>query len=69
WVGTNADTVQGSKAIVQDGGAVQAQAFVGLKNVTDAVNLPVSSYAISTGVVIQDTGSVTIDEDSQLIII
>jgi hypothetical protein len=69
WAGNSSDTVQNSKAEVQEGGAVQAQAFVGRKEIDDAVSIPSKHYMISSGITIMPTGSVTVDSDSELLII
>lgn len=69
WLGNNANTIQGSLASVQDGGAVQASGFVGTKDITTAVELPNNHYMVATGLTIELTGSVTVGTDSELVLI
>jgi len=69
WDGDDLDTIKNSKAEVQIGGAIQAQSFVGRKEIDDIVLIPSKHYVISSGITIMPTGSVTIDVDSELIII
>lgn len=69
WSGNNSDTIQNSNAEVQVGGAVQAQGFVGRKEIDAAVLIPSKHYMISSGVTIMTGGSITIESDSEMIII
>jgi hypothetical protein len=66
---TTGKLIQDSKAYVQDGGGVQAQAFIGKKEITDAVDIPSKHYMIASGITITNTGSITISSDSELILI
>jgi hypothetical protein len=69
WAGNSSDSIQNSRAEVQEGGAVQAQAFVGRKEIDGPVSIPSKHYMISSGITIMSTGSVTVDSDSELLII
>lgn len=66
---TTGKLVQDSKALVQDGGAVQALGYVGKKEIDDAVVLPDKHYMIASGLTITLTGSITIGADSELLLI
>jgi len=67
--GTTGKLIQNSKAILQDGGAIQTQGYVGRKEINDAVVLPSKHYMIATGITITNTGSITIGSDSELLLI
>ena len=69
WNGTSGSIVQDSKALVQDGGAVQAQSFVGRKEIDDAVAIPQKHYMVASGLTIMNTGSISISQDSELILL
>jgi len=69
WDGTTGQLVQSSNASVQDGGAVQAQGFVGRKEIDDAVVIPDKHYMVATGIIITSTGSIQIGSDSELMLI
>lgn len=69
WSGVDSDTIQDSNAEVQDGGSVQAQGYVGRKEINDQVILPSKHYMISSGLTIMNNGSIVIGTDSELILI
>lgn len=68
WNGTSGNIVQDSAAVVQDGGGVQAQAFIFKKNIEDLVVIPPNHSMIATDLVI-DGGEIAIGEDAELVII
>jgi hypothetical protein len=67
--GITGKLIQNSLALVQDGGAAQAQGYVGRKEINDAVVLPSKHYMIATGLTIMTSGSITIGSDSELVLI
>lgn len=69
WAGNSSDTIQNSNASVQEGGAVQAQAFVGRKEINEAILIPSKHYMLASGVTIMANGSITVESDSELLII
>jgi hypothetical protein len=68
WDGTNGTLVQNSKAIVQDGGGIEAQAFLFHRNIQDTVLIPSEYSMIATDIVI-DSGEIIISADAELVII
>lgn len=68
WVGTNQDKIDSSKSSIQDGGGIQAQAFLFHRNIQDTVIIPSEYSMIATDVVI-DGGEIVINQDSELVII
>ena len=67
--GVTGTIIKNSSAIVQDGGAVQTQGFVGKKEIDDAVVIPNKHYMVATGLTITSTGSIQIGSDSELVLI
>lgn len=67
--GTTGSIIKNSSAILQDGGAIQTQGFVGKKEIDDAVVIPNKHYMIATGLTITTTGSIQIGSDSELVLI
>lgn len=67
--GITGTIIKNSSAIVQDGGAVQTQGFVGKKEIDDAVVIPNKHYMVATGLTITTTGSIQIGSDSELVLI
>jgi len=67
--GATGTIIQNSSAILQDGGAVQTQGFVGKKEIDDAVVIPNKHYMVATGLTITTTGSIQIGSDSELVLI
>jgi hypothetical protein len=66
--GLASDNVQDAIAELATG-ASGPQAFVGQKEITTAVVLPPKTYLIATGLVITATGSISIGQDSDLLLI
>jgi predicted outer membrane repeat protein len=67
--GTSGSVIKNSSALVQDGGAIQTQGFVGKKEIDDAVVIPDKHYMVATGLTITTTGSIQIGSDSELVLI
>ncbi len=67
--GTSGTVIQDSKALLQDGGAFQAQGYVGRKEIADEVIIPDKHFMVATGLTILNTGSVQIGADSELLLI
>lgn len=68
WNGTSGTIVQNSKAIVQDGGGIEAQAFLFHRIIQDTVLIQSDYSMIATDVVI-DTGEIIIESNAELVII
>ena len=69
WDGTTGTAVQNSAAILQDGGAHQAQGYIGRKEINAEVVIPAKHYMIASGLTIMSTGSISIGSDSELLLI
>ncbi len=68
WAGNNSDTIQGSKATIQDGGAILAQGFITRRIVDDVVTVPSGYSWITPEIELSDTGSIEIEDDTELIV-
>jgi hypothetical protein len=68
WAGNSSDTISGSKADIQDGGAVVAQAFITKKVINDNVTIDSDNVMITDGISIED-GELVIEEDGELVIV
>lgn len=68
WDGTTGNLIQNSKSILQDGGAIEAQAFLFHRNIQDLVTIPSEYSMIATDIVI-DGGELIINDDAELVII
>lgn len=66
--GITGKLVQDSKAYVQDGGAVQAQAFVGNREIIEDVVIPDKHTVIATDIVLL-TGNMILEGDAELFLI
>jgi len=69
WVGTNADTIENSKAYVQDGGAIEAQGFITRKLITDSIQINSNNVMITDGFSLELTGELVIESDGELVIV
>lgn len=69
WFGITGNQVQDSKAILQDGGGIVAQAFITRKMITDSVDVPSDSVMITDGLSIELTGELVIEADGEVVII
>lgn len=68
WNGTAGDVVQDSKAIVQDGGAIEAQAFLTNRVIDELVQIRTNYTMLASNIEIND-GELIIDQDGELVII
>lgn len=68
WDGTTGTVVKNSKAILQDGGGLEAQAFLFHRNIEDTVVIKSDYSMIATDLVV-DTGEIIIEDDAELVII
>lgn len=69
WIGTSADTVQGSKTLLQDGGGIEAQGFVTRTLITDQITIGSQQVMVSGGFSVEPTGELVIETDGELIIV
>ena len=68
WDGTTGNIIQDSKTLLQDGGGLQAQAFLFKKLIQDTVTIPSDYSMIATDLTI-DGGELIINGDGELVII
>jgi hypothetical protein len=68
WVGDNQDVIDGSKVIIQDGGGIEAQAFLFHRYIEDSVEIRNEFSMIATDIII-DGGEIIINSDAELVII
>lgn len=66
--GTTGKLIQNSKTILQDGGAIEAQAFITRTKITDDVLVRTDEAWIAPALELTLTGSVILEPDSELII-
>lgn len=66
--GTTGQLIQNSIAIVQDGGAIQAQAFLTNRVIDELVFIPPNYTMLASNIEIED-GEIVIDTDAELVII
>lgn len=69
WDGNNADTIKNSQAIVQAGGAIEAQGFITNRSVTGTVQVNTGQTWIAPSLVIEPGAVVVLASDAQLIIL
>lgn len=69
WFGTGGDTIQDSKTVVQDGGAIEAQGFITHRSITDLVVIPPGESWIAPSLELELTGSIELEPDGELIIV
>lgn len=61
--------IQDSLAILSDSGTIESRGFIGHKEIDTAISLPQKTYMVVSGLMITGTGSLFIDNDSNVIII
>lgn len=69
WNGITGEFLNDSKTKVQDSGAIEAQAFITRRNVTDAVTVGAGQTWVSPSIVVELTGSIVVDADGEIIIV
>lgn len=69
WNGTTGKIIQDSKTLVQDGGAIEAQAFITRRHITELVSIPNGSSMIAPSLELELTGSIELELDGELIIV
>ena len=69
WAGNSSDTIQNSKASVQEGGAVVAQGHITNKLVTDTVTIQSDHVMLTSGFSIEPTGELVIEADGELVVV
>lgn len=68
WNGITGDVVQDSKAIVQDGGAIEAQGFLTNRSIDELIQIRTNYTMLASNVEIND-GEIIIEQDGELLII
>ncbi len=69
WAGNSSDTVQNSKASVQEGGSVVAQGHITNKLIVDNVTIPSDHTMLTSGFSIEPTGELVIEADAELVVV
>ena len=70
WNGTGGNVVQdGPGTLVQDSGAISAQAFITTRSITGSVTLNCDQVMITDSFTIEPTGELVINSDSEVVII
>ena len=69
WQDTTGTTIENSLALVQDGGAVEAQGFISMRNVTATVTVNSGESWIAPSLILQPGSLVVLNPDSELIIL
>lgn len=69
WFGTGADTIQDSKTLVQDSGAIQAQAFIEDRQINGNVDVPTNYTWIADAIEMQPGASITMHPGSKIVIV
>lgn len=69
WNGTSGTVVQNSLGIVQDGGAIEAQAFLSIRTITGVVTVNNNESWIAPSIELTLTGSIVIESGGQVIIV
>ena len=69
WAGNSSDTIQNSQALVQDGGAIEAQGFITSKLITDTITIHGDQVMITSGFSIEPTGELVIEADGELVVL
>jgi hypothetical protein len=69
WNGTGGDLLQDSKTYVQDSGAIEAQAFITRRKITDQVVIGSDKAMITDGISIETDGELVIEADGELVIV
>lgn len=68
WASTDGTQIENSLALVQDGGAIQAQGFVFNRQILNDVYVPNHHTIISTDVELV-SGDITLSGDAQLLLV
>lgn len=69
WDDTTATTIKNSLTLIQDGGGIEAQAFITRRRVTDAVVVHTDQTWIAPSLTLEITGSIVIEPDGEVIIV
>lgn len=67
--GTTGKIIQNSKSIVQDGGAVEAQAHITSKLITDSVVIGQNQVVVTSGFSIEAGGELVIEADGEIVLV
>jgi hypothetical protein len=69
WVDTTASTIQNSLALVQPGGAIEAQGYISQRTVSGVVTVNTGESWIAPSLTIAPGGLIVLNPDAELIII
>jgi hypothetical protein len=68
WNGVGGNLIQDSKALVQNGGGIEAQAFLTNRSIDETVQIKTNFTMIASNIEVND-GEVVIEADGELLII
>ena len=68
YLGITGKVIQNSKTVVQDGGSIEAQAFVMNRLITDTVHIGPDQSCLASSISIED-GELQIEEDGELVLV
>lgn len=69
WEDTTGTTIENSLALVQDGGAIEAQGFITMRSVINLIIINPGESWIAPEMEIELTGAIEIEPDGEMIII
>lgn len=69
WVDTGGTTIEDSLALVQDGGAIEAQGFISRRAVTALVVIPDGESWIAPSLELELTGSIELEPNGEIIMV
>lgn len=69
WVGASQNKIDGSKALIQDSGAIESQGYITNRVVTNTVTVNNNQSWISPSLEIAPGGIIVLSANSQLIIV
>lgn len=69
WDGTTGTLIEDSLTQLQDGGAIEAQAFITRRSITELVVIPSGESWIAPSLELELTGSIELEANAELIIV
>jgi len=69
WAGDSSDTIQNSKASIQDGGSLVAQGYITNKLITDTILIQSNHTMLTSGFSIESGGELVIEADGEIVVV